>query len=117
YRVSPNCVVRFLCLGKNDDHLDPLSFPTRRSSDLIIDGAGDTVGNYSFRLLDVGAAPALPLDTDLVGSINPGRSVVLYQLAGTRSEEQTFELKSRDNVACRILYEKNDAAVPGGSYI
>src|SRR5437660_1222167 len=115
--VTPSGVVRFLTGGNSDYDVGPFTLLETGAYTLIIDGAGDTVGNYSFRLLDVGAAPALPLDTDLVGSINPGRSVVLYQLAGTAGQKLYFDGKGNDSGAFWTLYGPNDAAVPGGSYI
>src|SRR5205807_9284864 len=64
--VTPSGVVRFLTGGNSDYDVGPFTLLETGAYTLIIDGAGDTVGDYSFRLLDVGAAPALPSRTSTV---------------------------------------------------
>src|SRR5207302_7842462 len=90
------------------------SFPTRRSSDLVLLSQGRSVGyavvgalqdprkeTLGYRdLFTVRVALRLPGEmTDLV----LGRGA---KEAGARSEEHTSELQSRENLVCRLLLEK-----------
>src|SRR5688500_19837213 len=94
-----------LCCLTNIDyvHLDLLSFPTRRSSDL----AGP-VGAHPARLRDRrGLAAGPPGPAGRAAGARP-RSRGAAQLAGpgARSEEHTSELQSPCNLVCRLLLEK-----------
>src|SRR5436305_2863515 len=63
-------------------------FPTRRSSDLLADAAGDR-GAFFDHL-----------------ARNPAARRRLCRLLGFRSEEHTSELQSRPHLVCRLLLEK-----------
>src|SRR5690606_41247708 len=73
-------------------HRDLHSFPTRRSSDLTIFEREQRLFNTPVKFLFVHALPGKHRDT---GSSN-----------GSRSEEHTSELQSRENLVCRLLLEK-----------
>src|SRR5690606_41213098 len=93
------------------DHPVPLSFPTRRSSDL--DRARkENLVNYGFRLPS--ALDNRPLKFSewenifnqvIFVSATPG-DYELEKSEGVRSEEHTSELQSRENLVCRLLLEK-----------
>src|SRR5690606_39772633 len=92
------------------DPPDLLSFPTRRSSDLICYGDPATGANVGAKPLlhlrpkshhDEIQAPRLVLDT--TPSVCIVRSLALQRV---RSEEHTSELQSRENLVCRLLLEK-----------
>src|SRR5438874_9522685 len=85
------------------DHRTLHSFPTRRSSDLLI-GVFATTPTLSFAALVLGttgalsaAAPFWQLPTALLAGT---------AAAGGRSEEHTSELQSRRDLVCRLLLEK-----------
>src|SRR5205085_10377687 len=102
-----------LFLRSSRPRLDPLSFPTRRSSDLraflhaFAGGAHGFPGD-AVRLVDVlgSAFPALLMDQV---EIAQGRLPVRHPLEQNtlgRSEEYTSELQSQSNLVCRLLLEK-----------
>src|SRR5258707_15891518 len=70
------------------------SFPTLRSSDLHADSGGDVSDPAS------GSASAWR------GRIRSGVAHGCRQQPGTRSEEHTSELQSRQYLVCRLLLEK-----------
>src|SRR5690606_40019277 len=80
------------------------SFPTRRSSDLLVLGAYPRKRAGDRRYLD---------QLDVVYDLFPRLKERAGQAAGTlsggerqRSEEHTSELQSRENLVCRLLLEK-----------
>src|SRR5436309_6206134 len=89
------------------DHLDLLSFPTRRSSDLGTDGLCNTgrtapAGSPRRPLYPSANAPGRQRGMAVPGG--PGwRS---ERVRAPRSEEHTSELQSRENLVCRLLLEK-----------
>src|SRR5690606_41179600 len=105
------------CVSSSADHHALHSFPTRRSSDLLlVPGPG--------RLARVLAPPTRPLGDHLVlpglgwaagpaarggtpGSLRSGGRVQHLASHGgrDRSEEHTSELQSRENLVCRLLLE------------
>src|SRR5690606_41294893 len=100
---------------RNPRTLDP--FPTRRSSDLQVDGVeldmGDGVQERGAPLL---AAQAAPRQVSRVHQLRPLRAARhadwLRRRSGSgqddvaaRSEEHTSELQSRENLVCRLLLE------------
>src|SRR5690606_41353524 len=106
---SVSCVVTFIFSFVFGDHRDLHSFPTRRSSDLIVSLRGGQVSRDE---------PTL-LGADLVGlntSFAEGRKNIeayyetldarLQKAFNARSEEHTSELQSRENLVCRLLLEK-----------
>src|SRR5690606_41029281 len=92
------------------------SFPTRRSSDLVLPFV---LGSESAPALFEGYNPGLalpPCRMRLLGAEpRPDGSVLLRyapdplpfsQNRNSRSEEHTSELQSRENLVCRLLLEK-----------
>src|SRR5690606_39667671 len=87
------------------------SFPTRRSSDLVL-AAG--LHDGLLELVPLGRGKAT--DNDLTApfwDLNPLRREILglqnrfaAQQSHNRSEEHTSELQSRENLVCRLLLEK-----------
>src|SRR5690606_41814913 len=88
------------------DLRDLLSFPTRRSSDLLLIGLG-VVAAVCFLLIGLRASLVVMLSMLSVIAITLG---VLYAAGITlnRSEEHTSELQSRENLVCRLLLEKKN---------
>src|SRR5690606_41475047 len=94
-------------------YCDPLplpSFPTRRSSDLVIGAAScgdDDDGNG----VDDGVEQDLSegvddLSQDLSEGVSDASDEIEEQV--DRSEEHTSELQSRENLVCRLLLEKKN---------
>src|SRR5690606_41721658 len=106
-----------LFLQRICDHRVLHSFPTRRSSDLVLLGddvavAGDGLDDLAEvgRLLlvdeeDAAAAGALEWFEDGLAPELIDERGDLGLVAG-RSEEHTSELQSRENLVCRLLLEK-----------
>src|SRR5690606_41973468 len=97
-------------------HRDPLSFPTRRSSDLDKSdnaNSSDSSASDEARAFVLTDADAL---SDLIISQLVTNQLLLVDavrwlggeesFAGARSEEHTSELQSRENLVCRLLLEK-----------
>src|SRR5437899_6604755 len=88
-------MLRQFFLASSGDHRDLHSFPTRRSSDLIV----------SYRVRGTGLVPPVQMPkfkragTTLADAQRTHRRVV-------RSEEHTSELQSLRHLVCRLLLEK-----------
>src|SRR5437867_5478732 len=78
----------FYCCGH---HLDLHSFPTRRSSDLILLGNNPGDIPRGLKLTEQPHAPEVPVG-----------------LPSSRSEEHTSELQSPYDLVCRLLLEKKN---------
>src|SRR5436305_4539359 len=75
------------------------SFPTRRSSDLFLQGVGQRTKRASLTRHDQYAEGQ--------GAIRQPRT----RSAHTRSEEHTSELQSRPQLVCRLLLEKKKSRI------
>src|SRR5947208_12597560 len=90
-------VVALLCfffLGYGD-HRDLHSFPTRRSSDLLI-----SMPVAQARTISAACASAAEISAIQVASVQQELT------DAARSEEHTSELQSPDHLVCRLLLEK-----------
>src|SRR5690606_41399575 len=102
-------LIPYLSFLPNRLHRTLLSFPTRRSSDLI--GHGDSVYDDQGRSpVYGGGSPYVEIGdasgtTVAVGDVQ-ARTHALQSLHNIRSEEHTSELQSRENLVCRLLLEK-----------
>ena len=77
---------------------------------LVVDGSGDTTGDYSFRLSDVATATALSFDTSITGQLNPGLETDLFRFTGTQGQQLFFDGISGSSAAWELYG-------PGGSFI
>src|SRR6266511_5331379 len=72
-------------------------------------------------IIDSSTAEAPWTTTPSTGTFSPGRtrtrSPTMNSSAGTRSEEHTSELQSRENLVCRVLLEKKQANYAPATYI
>src|SRR5690606_39600762 len=90
--------VTFL-FSRSGDHRDLLSFPTRRSSDLV--GPSSEPGAH------IGPVISKAQYERIQGLIDTGiKEGARLVAGGLRSEEHTSELQSRENLVCRLLLEK-----------
>src|SRR5690606_41391043 len=94
----------FLFLASYRYHLDPHSFPTRRSSDLTLN---ITVSGKDAIVLISGVFNCTPDIFKVKNFLFHNYCVVsCNRLHYLRSEEHTSELQSRENLVCRLLLEK-----------
>src|SRR5688500_19225444 len=96
--MPPLCALfPFILLGRSRSLLYILSFPTRRSSDLLW-----FVTAYDITLVYHGGT--MPIFLEVI----PQTLVEIVKAAqyGIRSEEHTSELQSPCNLVCRLLLEK-----------
>src|SRR5207244_12296986 len=100
--ISFACLVSHLfalCFfSSSPSSLDLLSFPTRRSSDLLYCAAGRPP---AVSPADGRSGPAVDPFSSRQGLPGPQRGP-----ARERSEEHTSELQSPDHLVCRLLLEK-----------
>src|SRR5437870_9162493 len=86
------------------DHTYLHSFPTRRSSDLMLQDIAILTGGKAITE-DLGIKLENVQMADL-GQAKVGHLDVLQLDAEVRSEEHTSELQSRGHLVCRLLLEK-----------
>src|SRR5207247_9742267 len=96
-------------------HRDLHSFPTRRSSDLVVSvlvsrhlsrSLGTKIGKR-VRLSPVVMESTHDLDF-VFWLLEPAKPVRVYSQGAYRSEEHTSELQSRVDLVCRLLLEKKN---------
>src|SRR5206468_12724809 len=90
------------------------SFPTRRSSDLLLlnsqpsPGIFDSPGTPAWvtELFSLKMPPMTAVPPSATRIWVAARSVMIGGTSPTRSEEHTSELQSRSDLVCRLLLEK-----------
>ena len=71
---------------------------------LTVDGSGDATGPYAFRLLDLAAAPSLPLGTPVSAILDPGNSTRLYQFTAQAGDKVYFDSQDyTGNEYCTLI--------------
>ncbi|MBL8814930.1 MAG: cadherin repeat domain-containing protein, partial [Planctomyces sp.] len=63
---------------------------------LTVDGAGDSVGSYSFRLLDVSSGTTLSDGVSQSHTLNPGSEADIYKFSVTRGDRFDIEVTTGD---------------------
>lgn len=58
---------------------------------LLVDGAGENIGAFAFRILDLTTVPELPLDTIVTETLDPGIGVSAYRFAGAAGQRIYFD--------------------------
>src|SRR5205823_14425512 len=102
--------ISFLCLFSfffscYRAHLDLHSFPTRRSSDLVSDGAAPPPPSSPTAIVGVRGRP-VPVAIACAALIACASSPASAHHEAIRSEEHTSELQSLAYLVCRLLLEK-----------
>src|SRR5690606_41101078 len=93
-------------------HLDLHSFPTRRSSDLmlsIVDLPETAIKSTTLTQVEqvIGKSPKIFLRAgEPINDTDVAQITLIDVPVLTRSEEHTSELQSRENLVCRLLLEK-----------
>ena len=90
--VGPSAQPVFSNVRLHDDNSRiPFTLPEDGTYQLIVDGFRETTDSYGFQLLDLDAAPDWQPETRIQGSLEPGRSIQVYQLSGDEGERLYFE--------------------------
>ncbi len=93
----------------------PVTLPEDGLYFLQFDGNGHATGPFAFQLMDIAAQPALPLNSDLTGILQPNASTI-YQVAGTSGEQLYFNAKGVNaGGGSWYLYGPNNLYVNGTS--
>ncbi len=78
----------------------------------IIDGNGDTTGDYSFRLWDIVTTNTIEMGTAIFGNLNPGNEVELYHFTGSAGQKLSFDLAASSwTNADWVLYGLNNQVI------
>jgi hypothetical protein len=101
----------------SDNDSAPFVLPLSGTYYFFVESALATSPNYDFQMFDLASRPTLPLDTDLVGTLNPGRSMTLYQLSGTAGQRLYFDGKGGNSGGNWYLYAPNNAFVSSANLI
>ena len=70
----------------------PLILGEQGTYRLVIDGAGETTGDYSFRISNRADATVLTTGTAITDSLDVGNGIKLYQFVGTAGKTINFDL-------------------------
>src|SRR5690606_40549682 len=97
-------------------HRDLHSFPTRRSSDLLlqdrldffpqVDAVAAIEGSLGRKIDDLYLQFDAPIAAASMAQVHPAEIMKDGACQKVRSEEHTSELQSRENLVCRLLLEK-----------
>jgi RHS repeat-associated protein len=86
------------------DETQPFTLTEAGSYRIVVDGYLETVGNYSFRLLDLDNATPLQLDTTISGQLNPGSTTQLYKFPGAADSRFYLDVLSNSPNTVWVLY-------------
>ncbi|NEO47936.1 MAG: hypothetical protein F6K55_28985, partial [Moorea sp. SIO4A3] len=100
-----------LLFDDTDDNSQPFSLQETGTYQLIVDGNGDTTGDYSFRLLDLASVTDLTFDTTIEGTLEPGTETDLFKFIGTANQTLSFEDLGSQSGGSVIIYG------PGNQFI
>jgi len=101
---------------RTDRNQAPVRLTTTGPYRLELDGSGDAIGDYRFRLLERDQAPTLALATPIAGDIDPGKSTNLYQFEGEPGQRLSFDLDAnRWSGANWVLYGPGDTLIAAPS--
>jgi hypothetical protein len=78
----------------SSDQFQPLLDAVPGEYTLTIDGSGDAIGPYSFRLWDLAAATSLTLGTVVNGDLSPASETDLYRFNATAGDRFFFDLQA-----------------------
>jgi hypothetical protein len=120
YLITPaGALVPQLNFANSDTDVAPFTLTENGTYTLLVFGNADATGDYSFRLLDVAALPAVPLDTPTTNPV-AAYETVLYRFEGTAGQRLFFDALSTGVSGYWYLYGPNDETVlpgdPNGNY-
>ncbi|MEN8447232.1 MAG: hypothetical protein ABG776_19720, partial [Cyanobacteria bacterium J06555_13] len=111
--TAPNGSTLFSSLRLTDDFAQ-LTLPESGAYSVTVT-TSSTLGDYSFRLLDLNDAKTIPLDTLLNGSLEPGRGIGLYQFTGTAGQTLFFDGISSSGFGRWRLYSPDNVQLSENS--
>ena len=77
---------------------------------LVVDGAGSAVGPFAFRILDIAAQPALPINVGVTNTLDVYASPI-YKLTGTAGQRFYFRGQVNNPSANWTLYDPNNLSL------
>ena len=104
-------------LANNSDYdQGPFTLAIPGTYTLLIKGVGDYVSNYSFRLLDLAAAPAITYGVVATNQLNPQLQAQLYRINGTAGQRigVTNVAASNGNATWSLVNPANAALLSAG---
>jgi hypothetical protein len=83
----------FAISGNSDSDFGPFTLTETGIYTIVLGGKSDTVGNYSFRLIDALQFPAavLPLNRTINGSLDPSAEVDIFRFNGVAGKRLFFD--------------------------
>src|SRR6266567_3589254 len=83
--ISPSGAIPFVN-GNSDSDVGPFTLTETGTYTLLQKASGDYTNDYSFRLLDLAAAPAITYGVAVANTLNPQTSAQLYRINGTAGQ-------------------------------
>jgi hypothetical protein len=92
-----------------DSWRNPVILPESGTYSLEVDGSYESTDSYSFRLIDVSAAPVLQKDAlnPTSGTLNPGKAIQFYQFTGSKDDRIYFDSQENSPNTNWHLYNSN----------
>ncbi|MEG5129330.1 putative Ig domain-containing protein [Microcoleus sp. ARI1-B5] len=89
---------------------NPVSLPESGTYSLTVDGSGESTDSYSFRLIDINAAPVLQKDapSPTSGTLNPGSAIQFYKFTGAKGDRVYFDSQENSPNTNWHLYNSNN---------
>jgi hypothetical protein len=109
---DPNGRVLATTLNNQTDHnpYEGFIFSMDGIYKIVVDGQGEDIGDYKFRLLDKAQAQQIPLDTDITGTFdNDGLGSIDYRFALNDSRYLFFDAQAGNGAW--IIYNSNGQLV------
>lgn len=95
----------------------PVTLTESGTYELVVDGVGESTGNYSFNLLDIEQAPVITFDSDYNGQLNPGQETHLYRFTGASGQKLYFDSQSASSGAGWALYDAGNQRIYSSSAV
>ena len=114
--ISPSGEQVFSFFTNTSSDRQPVTLLETGTYQLIVDGSGNTTGDYNFQLLDLANATELTFDTTISGSLEPGQETVLYKFNGTANQKLFLDDKGSQSGGSYILYGPGNQFVTSASF-
>jgi large repetitive protein len=84
---------------------------------IVVDGVGDGVANYGFRIIDPSLVPIAEFDTVVKGKLSTGNEDDLYRFTGNKGQKLFFDqIGSAAGVLGWVLYGPDNSAVSSSAF-
>lgn len=103
--------VGFFSSSSTSSDSNPFTFIETGTYELIIDGNGDTTGDFSFRLLDLANATTVSFDETIDDTLDPEREIDLYQIDLQAGQTILIDGLSSDFDGSFIIYGPNNQLI------